>query len=145
MSVPTILYVEDDEDCVLLLRTALAERGVSAELQAVANAARAIEYLSRASNFADPRRPRLPALTLLDINMPGMPGWGALVWMRRTVGVRGLPVFIFSSSDAERDIQQAYELGATGFLPKPDRFQGFEAVASFLQDWLKLVRPPPIR
>jgi CheY-like chemotaxis protein len=77
--------------------------------------------------------------------MPGMSGWGVLGWIRRTVAVRPLPVFVFSTSQAERDVQQAYELGANGFLPRPTNFQGFQEVAAFLTDWLRLVRPPPLR
>lgn len=145
ITVPTILYVEDDETSVLLLRHAFADLGLPAEMHAVESGRDAIAYLSRASNFADSQRPPLPTLVLLDINMPGMPGWGVLVWMRRTVGVRSLPVFMFSSSQAEHDVQQAYELGANGFLPKPPGFQGLQEVATFLQDWLRLVRPPPLR
>jgi CheY-like chemotaxis protein len=145
MSVSTILYVEDDENTVLLLRHALADGCVPAEMLAVENARDALTYLTRASNFADPQRPPLPALVLLDINLPGMPGWGVLAWMRRTVGVRALPVFMFSTSQAEQDVQQAYELGANGFLPKPPDFRGLQEVAAFLKDWLRCVRPPPLQ
>lgn len=145
MTVPMILYVEDEANDVLLMRNAFADIRVPAELQAVENGQDAIEYLSKAGNFADPQRPRLPMLILLDIHMPGMPGWRVLAWIRRTVGVRSLPVFMFSTSLAARDVQQAYELGANGFLPKPSHFQGFKEVAAFLKGWLRFVRPPPIR
>ncbi|TCV83779.1 response regulator [Sulfurirhabdus autotrophica] len=55
-------------------------------------------------------------LALLDLNMPGMDGFQALVSFREQCP--SLPVVMLSASESRHDAQKALDLGASGFISK---------------------------
>jgi CheY-like chemotaxis protein len=64
-------------------------------------------------------RPPVPALIILDINMPGGTGLEALRKLKQSARTSSIPVVILSGS-TEQDIpQQVRSLGAEEFLSKP--------------------------
>jgi CheY-like chemotaxis protein len=69
---------------------------------------------------------KLPDLILLDINMPGMGGLGFLRVLRNLVLPLRIPVVVMSSSCNPADISVSYQLGAAGYVDKPDRWQDYE-------------------
>lgn len=72
----------------------------------------------------------LPALVLLDGQMPGTSELGVLAWMRDHPGLRDIPVVLLAG-DSDRDaIRAAYAAGATCYLVKP---VGFSALADVLR------------
>jgi CheY-like chemotaxis protein len=75
---PTILYAEDEETDVLLLRLALKRSGLAHPLQVVVNGVEAIDYLAGAGAFADRSLYPLPCLVLLDLKMPLKDGFEVL-------------------------------------------------------------------
>lgn len=60
-----------------------------------------------------------PDLVLLDINMPAMNGMECLKEIRRTEGLKDVPVFIYSNSDEEKMQRTAIANGANGCFKKP--------------------------
>ena len=67
-----------------------------------------------------------PALVLLDLNLPEMPGFEVLKRIRENPAHAQLPVVVFTSSEREEDRARAHELGASDFLKKPNLVAGFE-------------------
>src|SRR3954451_22607032 len=65
----TILLVDDDADCRMLIRDAITECMVSNSIFEVHNGAEALAFLNREGSFKDAPR---PGLIYLDIEMPGM-------------------------------------------------------------------------
>jgi two-component system, OmpR family, KDP operon response regulator KdpE len=61
----------------------------------------------------------VPALVLLDLNLPGMDGWQVTEWIR-SVGTT--PVLMVTALGAERDVVRGLEAGADDYLTKPIRF-----------------------
>jgi CheY-like chemotaxis protein len=62
----------------------------------------------------------MPAVVLLDINMPGLDGFEVLQRIREREAFAQLPVIMMlTNSDNPRDIERAAELGANGFQTKP--------------------------
>ncbi len=71
MNPETILYAEDEADDVLFLKLALQkERNRPTRLLPCRDGAQAVDYLPGKHPFGDRSRYPLPALILLDINMP---------------------------------------------------------------------------
>lgn len=138
----TVLHVENDPDDVFLTRRAFEKAGVKASVFAVENGEQAVAYLLGAGAFAERANHPLPAVILLDWNMPLMSGSDFLVWIRKQERLRRIPVVVLTSSDSERDVVEAGELGANGFLIKPTTLEQFQQmVRAFAEFWLTWNRP----
>jgi len=56
---------------------------------------------------------------LLDIVMPHMDGFGVLTVMNQKRWIEDIPVIIISAESGSRQIEKAYDLGATDFIMRP--------------------------
>lgn len=82
-----------------------------------------------------------PRLIILDIKMPKVDGFTVLKELKSHKETRNTPVIIFSSSEVENDIQQAYESGANSYVVKPIDYDDFEvAIERLIDFWLNLNR-----
>jgi CheY-like chemotaxis protein len=115
----TILQVEDDENDVLFLRGAMKRACAEISLQTAVDGEQAIGYLSGSGRYADRQAYPLPALVLLDLHLPKIPGHDVLKWIREQPVFQTLPVVILTSSEADSDIETAYRLGAHSYFVKP--------------------------
>lgn len=133
-----ILHVENDSDDVFLTQRAFKKAGVAHPVIAVENGEQAVAYLHGQDRFANRSDYPLPGVMLLDWNMPLMSGGDFLAWLRGEQNLRRTPVVVLTSSNNERDMIQAYELGANGFIVKPRTQEEFQAMAlDFANYWLK--------
>lgn len=64
-------------------------------------------------------------LLLLDLNMPGVSGFSALAYIRKSH--ESLPTVVVSALDDASVIQRAIQHGASGFIPKSSSMQTIEA------------------
>lgn len=113
--------IVDDESDAQLARIAFSEAAPEIPVAHAPGGSQALEALRR--------RPRLPAVVMLDLKMPGLSGLETLAEIRRDPRLRGLFVIIFSSSSEPRDVEQARRLGADLFIPKPGELKGYYEVA----------------
>jgi CheY-like chemotaxis protein len=140
MSRALILYVEDEPDDVLFMRNAFERAGLADSLRAVGDGRDAIEYLAGNGAYADRGQHPLPALILLDLNLPVVSGFEVLKWLRGSAEFKRVPVVVFSSSTWDDDKVKARELGANEFMEKPQSAAGFVKVAEGLKEkWLPAV------
>jgi PAS domain S-box-containing protein len=134
----TVLYVEDEESDVLFMERAFKAKGLGEKLRLVGDGRAAIDYLSGAGRFGDREKYAAPALVVLDLNLPHVPGFGVLEWMRNHPDYKRTPVVIFSSSTREDDRARAKELGADEFVAKPSSGLEFGKVVEELEvRWLR--------
>lgn len=77
----------------------------------------------------------LPDIILLDWNLPKISGSEVLQQLKAHQELRKIPILVFSSSSADRDIHEAYSHHANGYITKPNDlnvlFQVAEAIESF--------------
>src|SRR5690348_14796702 len=138
-----ILLAEDEEDYVLLIRRAFSQAKIPNPLHVVWNGQEAIAYLKGEGKYANREEYPLPDLFLLDLKMPRVNGFEVLKWLRSQPGLAPLRVLVLTSSDAIRDVNEAYRLGANSFLVKPLDFQDFTQLSRLIQEfWLKASRTP---
>jgi CheY-like chemotaxis protein len=79
----------------------------------------------------------LPALILLDLNMPGKDGREVLKEIKEDTRFRQIPTIVLTTSGSQKDKQTSYDLGANCFLTKPDTFNKLvELTNSITQIWL---------
>jgi CheY-like chemotaxis protein len=129
----TVLYVEDEENDALFMRRAFAGAGLDLALKVVGSGRAAIEFLSGAKTEAGGARQAVPTVVLLDLNLPELPGFEVLKWMRAQPQLATTPVVIFSSSSKPEDRARARELGATDFWEKPNSGLRFGMVVERLK------------
>ncbi|MBI1371328.1 MAG: response regulator [Phycisphaera sp.] len=137
-----ILLVENHSGDVRLVEEALREGklldGLNVEL--AADGQEALDFLYRKGPFADAPRPRL---ILLDLNLPKKDGRDILDTIKKDVELRTIPVLVLTTSDSPTDLAKAYELGANGFVTKPDDLdQFFEAIKDLQHFWFDIATLP---
>jgi len=70
-------------------------------------------------------------------------GFEVLKWIRQQPGLSALRVVVLTSSDAIRDVNTAYRLGANSFMVKPMDFSDVVQMSRFLTDyWLETSKTP---
>ncbi|HOX81905.1 MAG TPA: response regulator [Chryseolinea sp.] len=117
----SILMADDDPDDRMLMKQALAENELPNVIEFVENGADLMDYLHKRGKFSVEKTFR-PGLILLDLNMPKMDGREALKLIKSDPDLRRIPVIVLTTSKAEEDIFQTYDLGVNSFICKPVRF-----------------------
>ncbi len=133
----TILLAEDREEDVILIQKAFARGNIRNPLQVVRNGEEAINYLAGVGRFSDRVHYPFPVLVLLDLKMPRVDGFEVLRWIKSQPYLSALRVVVLTSSEDIRDVNLAYQLGATSFLVKPLDFNSTVAMTETILDyWL---------
>lgn len=136
-----ILLVEDNPGDVRLTREALKDGKVLNRLNVVSDGVEAMEYLRRQGQYAAAPR---PDVILLDLNLPRKDGREVLAELKVDPELKRIPVVVLTTSDAERDVLQAYDLHANCYITKPMDLVQFTTVVRAAEDfWLTIVRLPP--
>jgi CheY-like chemotaxis protein len=115
----TLLLVEDEPTDVFLMKRALKAAEIANPLQVAADGQEAIDYLSGAGAFSDRTRFPIPSIIFLDLKLPYRNGFEVLSWIRTQRHLDLTLVMVLTSSAEDRDIAQAYQLGARTYLVKP--------------------------
>ncbi len=135
-----ILFVEDNEGDVGLIEEVLEETKIRNILHVATDGEEAILYLLGEGKYSGSPR---PDIILLDSNLPKKDGREVLKEIKEEESLKSIPVVILTTSGAEKDILNAYELHANAYVNKPIDFDQFinvvESIASF---WLKIVKLP---
>lgn len=122
----------------MLMRIAFVREGLERAFCTVGDGQTAIDYLSGVGRYAVREQYPVPAVVLLDLNLPEVHGFEVLQWIRRHPLHQHLPVVVFSSSVREEDEGKARALGANDFVSKPNSPARFrEVVQKLRRDWLK--------
>lgn len=132
----TILLVDDSENDICLVRIAFEKAEITNPIQEAHNGDEAIAYLQGEPPFDDRSKFPLPALMLLDLNMPMRNGFQVLEWLRAQPGLKRISVVILTASLREEDVDRAFDLGANSFLVKPSSIEGLTSIGRCLRDWI---------
>lgn len=103
----SILIVDDDPGQLLLMCTALEQKGFE-----VIEAADGVE----GCQLYEEHR---PDLVLVDLMMPRMDGYELCRELRGRAGSADVPIVVTTGRDDIESIVRAYDAGATDFVPKP--------------------------
>jgi CheY-like chemotaxis protein len=135
-----ILLVEDSASDISLTRESLRDARVPNQINVVRDGIEAMDYLHGRGEFAG--RPR-PDLVLLDLNMPRKSGREVLTEMKGDVSLMQIPVVVLSTSTADRDINDSYQLHANAYVSKPVALDDFIAAVGAVQRfWMETARLP---
>jgi chemotaxis family two-component system response regulator Rcp1 len=138
---PEILLVEDNPADVRLAREAFKNSQVQSVLNVVKDGMEAMSFLRQEGNYSEAGT---PDLILLDLNLPRKDGREVLAEIKGDAGLKRIPVVIFTTSRAERDIGTCYDLNANCYIVKPaDLDEYFRAIRTTQEFWLTTVTRPP--
>jgi CheY-like chemotaxis protein len=134
------LLVEDNPGDVRLTREALKEGKILNDLSVVGDGVEALAFLRREGRYAEAER---PDLILLDLNLPKKDGREVLEEIKSDGDLKKIPVVVLTTSAAERDILNAYDLHANCYITKPVDLGQFIKVVQLIEDfWLMIVKLP---
>lgn len=129
-----ILLVEDNPGDVRLAQEAFKQGNLKVHLDVVMDGMEAIHYLHKITPYQYSNR---PDLILLDLNLPKKDGREVLWEIKKDPDLRFIPVVILTTSTAEQDILQSYNLHVNCYINKPldfDRF--FDIIKRIEEFWL---------
>ena len=136
-----ILLVEDNPGDVDLTRETLQDSKLLNHMNVVGNGVEAMAYLRRQGKYAEATR---PDLVLLDLNLPKKNGREVLAEVKADDQLRRIPVVVLTTSCAEQDILQTYDLHANCYITKPVNLDQFSAVVRAIEEfWFTTVKLPP--
>ena len=130
-----ILLVEDNPNDVELTLRALQKQNLANRVFVVKDGAEALEFIFATGPFAQRKIENCPKVVLLDLKLPKINGTEVLRRIKSDARTRDIPVVVLTSSDEERDVREAYDLGANSFLRKPDDFTNLIKVSQQLHDY----------
>lgn len=141
-----ILLVEDNATDEKLTVRAFRKSKLTCDIIVVRDGPEALEYLFATGRYADRDRGELPALVLLDLNLPKLDGLEVLRRIRAEDSTRLVPVVVLTGSKEEEDLTRSYTLGANAYVRKSIDFGHFSEAASTLgMFWLLFNEPAPRR
>lgn len=119
-----ILLVEDNPMDVDLTRRAFIRHNLSNPLQVARDGQEALDFIEKWKAGES-----MPVVILLDLKLPKVSGLEVLRVIRAHPDFRTIAVVILTSSAEDRDIHEAYSLGANSYIVKPVDFDKFIEVA----------------
>jgi CheY-like chemotaxis protein len=116
-----ILLADDDEDDRLFFKEALEDIKIKSVVTMVNDGIELMDYLTHPNNLR-------PDVVFLDLNMPRKNGIQCLEEIRNNKELKDLTVAIYSTSGAERDIEETFVKGANVYIKKPNDFTTLKKV-----------------
>lgn len=136
-----LVLVEDNPNDAELITRALRKHHLANGIVSLKDGAEALDFF-----FGDALAAISTKVVLLDIKLPKVDGIEVLRRLKSDPRTRDIPIVMLTSSGQERDITEAYKLGANSFVTKPIKFDEFARVVAELGIyWLMLNRPPEKR
>src|SRR5256885_433134 len=114
----SIFLVEDNDDDAELAAMAFKRAKITNPLVRVRDGVEALDYLFCRGKYSGNDVSSLPALTLLDLNLPKLSGLDVLKRIRSDERVKHLPIVILTSSNEDKDRLNAYEQFANSYVLK---------------------------
>jgi len=140
MKLAHILLVEDNEGDIVLTKEAFEDSKIKTNFSVVKNGKDAIDFVFKTGKYTDVKR---PDLILLDINIPIINGFEVLKRLKMDELSRRIPVIMFTTSSATKDINLSYDNFANSYVTKPLDMDEFMDVVLKIEDfWLELVKLP---
>jgi two-component system response regulator len=140
-----IFLIEDNPDDIKLTQRAFIKSMIAdkIDLRIAEDGQSALDYLFHSDN-RDTDGAQLPAVILLDLNLPKLNGLQVLERIRHEKKTKLIPVIVLTSSKEESDLTRAYKLGANSYIRKPVDFEKFKiAIQQLGLYWVELNEPPP--
>jgi CheY-like chemotaxis protein len=138
-----ILLIEDNLDHAELVMRSFKEHQVANRINHVSDGKEALDFLFRKGEYSDPAKSPRPHVIMLDLRLPKVDGMEVLKKIKAEKDLQHIPVVVLTSSEAEKDVIQAYNHHVNSYLVKPLDFKKFTKLMNdFGFYWLAWNRKP---
>ncbi len=135
-----VLLVEDDPGDVELTLAALERSRLKINLYVINEGEEVLPYLNRQGQYA---KAVAPNLILLDLNLPGLSGLEILSLIKNNQRLKIIPVIVLANSEADAEVTESYNLGASCYVQKPTGIEEFNTLVKLIDSfWLNAVKLP---
>ena len=135
-----ILLVEDNEGDIELTKEAFEDAKFRNNLHVAEDGDMALNYLFKRNGYEDAVT---PDIVLLDLNLPGTDGREVLQAIKVEPTLKRVPVIVLTSSNADKDVVESYELHANCYIVKPVNAAKFMDVVQHIENfWVDIVCLP---
>ena len=125
MEAVQVLLIEDNAGDALLVEKALTDCPMQIKLTIASDGEEAFDVLSK--------RDFKPALIILDLNIPKLPGHELL----RRYDAKKTPIVVFSAYWDDVDLHRVFALGVREYVHKPTDLDAFKtAECGMIQQWV---------
>jgi CheY-like chemotaxis protein len=134
-----IVVVEDNPNDAELITRVLRKHNLASKLLVLKDGVEALDFVFAQGSFAGRSLNDIPKVVLLDLKLPRVDGIEVLRRMKSDERTKTVPVVVLTSSTEQRDLHDAYALGANSYVTKPIKFDEFaKVVAELGLYWLEL-------
>ncbi|MFK8058781.1 MAG: response regulator [Polaribacter sp.] len=112
-----ILLIEDNLIEIMKMKRTISFLKLEHSLQEAKNGEEALKILEDKSNFPD--------IILLDLNMPKISGIEFLSILKSREDLRHIPTIILTTSDNQKDLEECYRTGVSGYVLKPLKYDDY--------------------
>lgn len=135
-----IFLIEDNPGDVFLTKKAFQKAKIANHIHVAQDGEIAMEMLKKKGEYKDFVT---PDIILLDINLPKKNGKQILEEIKADSALCRIPVVILTSSKAEKDILESYNLQASSYIIKPIDLNKFQEIVSAIENfWFSVVVLP---
>jgi CheY-like chemotaxis protein len=127
-----VMLIEDNIDHAELIIRALEDHRITNKVRHFLDGQSALDYLFHRGEFAEAQETKRPHIILLDLRLPRVDGIDVLKMIKEDSELKSIPVLILSTSDAEKDVANAYDHHANSYLVKPVGFEDFKKLMDHL-------------
>ena len=126
-----VLLIEDNPGDVRLVKEVFKDSQIPYHLSVARDGAEAVSFLKKLGPYVDAPDPRL---ILLDLSLPKKGGLEMLEELSPELSQNGVRVVILTNSEAERDLDESFTLGAVSYMVKPIDSEKLNLLLETLKD-----------
>jgi two-component system, chemotaxis family, response regulator Rcp1 len=126
-----VLLIEDNPGDVRLFKEVFKDSQIPYHLSVARDGAEAVSFLKKLGPYVDAPDPRL---ILLDLSLPKKGGLEMLEELSPELSQNGVRVVILTNSEAERDLDESFTLGAVSYMVKPIDSEKLNLLLETLKD-----------
>jgi CheY-like chemotaxis protein len=124
----SVLLIEDNLIEIMKMERTILSLGLEHTVNVANNGEEALEILEDAL--------RWPDLILLDLNMPRISGLEFLSILKNNKQLKHIPTVILTTSDNQKDIEECYRIGVSGYIVKPLKYNDYiDKIQNVLSYW----------
>jgi|TARA_R110002049_G_scaffold183679_8_gene351694 CheY-like chemotaxis protein len=123
-----VLLIEDNLIEIMKMKRTISLLKLEHNITVANNGEEALQILEDKSKFPD--------LILLDLNMPKVSGIEFLTILKGNENIRHIPTVILTTSDNQKDLEECYKIGVSGYMLKPLKYDDYvKKIETVLSYW----------